>query len=285
MVARCCVEFGMPLASVGTKLAGGRSGSLVVSVSRGSTSAVLKVTSTPHLIAGAKKEVRLLAATTDQFGDVLPKVITSAEGPGWVAVLLRMYDQAPPATLLSADEWVAIAAALSSIHRQPVAPVSGLGPREPLTGDEVDVAMGHWDEVGAGREARRGAEMLDRCADVALRALATVLTHGDCHTENIVRDASGRYRWIDWQQACLGDGIDDLVFIWQRAEFAGASPPRRAMLAAYADARALQPFVLKPLCERAELRLLLHSWGSYLSYGSPGGRDLMRRRLYTVTSR
>jgi hypothetical protein len=110
LVAPCCVELGISLVSVGTKLAGGRSGSLVVSMLWGGTSAVLKVWSKPHLIAGARKEVRLLATMADQFGDVLPQLITSAQGPGWVTVLLRMYDQVPPATLLSTDEWVAIAA-------------------------------------------------------------------------------------------------------------------------------------------------------------------------------
>jgi hypothetical protein len=126
-----------------------------------------------------------------------------------------------------------------AIHRQP-APVSELGLRKLPSVDDVEVAMGHWGAVGAGREARRGAELLHRRAEVALPALPTVLTHGDCHTENIVQDASGRYRWIDWEQAHLGDGLDDLVFMWQRAEFAGASPPREAMLTAYTAARALR---------------------------------------------
>jgi aminoglycoside phosphotransferase (APT) family kinase protein len=69
--------------------------------------------------------------------------------------------------------------------------------------------------------------------------LPTVLEHGDSHVGNVVRDTAGRLQLVDWQEARLGDGLPDLVFAWQRAEFVAARPPRRAMTEAYGDARGL----------------------------------------------
>lgn len=143
-----------------------------------------------------------------------------------------------------------------------------------------DERLRAWGAVGAADAAARGIRVITR----RVPELAPVLVHGDCHTENIVRSRDGAYQWIDWQEAHRGDGLADLVFLWQRAEFAGARPPRAAMMAAYAHARRLDQTSMRPLIDQAELRLLLHSWPPFLGLGTSSGREVMRRRLVALTN-
>jgi Phosphotransferase enzyme family len=110
--------------------------------------------------------------------------------------------------------------------------------------------------------------------------LGTVLTHGDCHVGNLLLGPGGRILWTDWQEVCLSTGLDDLVFLWQRAEFDGARPPRDAMTSAYAAARSLQPDDnLRSALGGCELRSLLVGWPAFLDYGGPDRRQLMIRRF------
>ena len=136
-------------------------------------------------------------------------------------------------------------------------------------------------QLGRDNDARRAADLIlhDTRSD-KLALSGPLLEHGDCHTENIVRDEHGAYRWIDWQEAHLGDGFGDLIFLWQRAEFDGADPPREAMTVAYTAARHLH---LKPILRRAlsltELRLLFISWPPFLPYGTPENQQRMKEQL------
>lgn len=113
--------------------------------------------------------------------------------------------------------------------------------------------------------------------------LAAVLTHGDCHVGNLLRSSTGSTLWADWQEVCLSTGVDDLVFLWQRAEFDGASPPRDAMAAAYGSARHLgKDADLGRALAACELRLLLVEWPEYVSYGTDAQRRIMTQRLEDV---
>jgi len=113
-----------------------------------------------------------------------------------------------------------------------------------------------------------------------------VLSHGDCHLQNLLRGPGGRPLWIDWQEVCLGTGLEDLVFLWQRAEFEGVQPPRDDMTAAYAAARSLRAdAALESALATTELRLLLLAWPPFLAYGTPEGQDTMTRRLEQLVER
>ncbi len=86
--------------------------------------------------------------------------------------------------------------------------------------------------------------------------------------------------WVDWQEVCLSSGLLDLAFLWQRAEFAGAIPPREAMWDAYLTTRGSQPDLdPQPELAVAELLLLLLAWPSYLHYGSKHQQELMTHQL------
>lgn len=182
---------------------------------------------------------------------------------------------------MSNGEWTALATSLGELNSRPVPPGLDLPIARPPAPAAVAGALEFWAQLGRADNAERAADLVlgaaipDQPADSALR-----LEHGDCHTENIVRDEHNSFRWIDWQEAHLGDGFSDLVFLWQRAEFAGADPPREAMIEEYVRARhlGLEP-ELRRAVSLAELRLLFISWPPFLSYGTRESQQRMKDRL------
>lgn len=224
----------------------GRSGSAVAAVRSPAGPAVVKVTTDPGRLARARREVEVLHHLAEGPVLVAPAVLGSAVTAEGVAVALEEGTPLPDAGRLTADDWGAIALLVAAVHAVPVPP--------------------GWEE------------------QVVAGPLPPVLEHGDCHVDNMVRDRAGRVLLVDWQEARLGHGLADLVFVWQRAEFAGAHPPREAMTEAYADARGLDRVALAPLLDRIELRLLREEWPPFLSLGDDAGRAALARRLAALTS-
>ncbi|MET0694528.1 MAG: phosphotransferase [Propionibacteriaceae bacterium] len=277
----CCSRLGLgPPVNI-VRLAGGRSGAPVVAADVDGSRLVLKMTSQPERVTRAELEVRLLRSAGVIEG-LAPELVASAVGPGWVAIATRPCTPLGAAPQIDFRTWMAAATRLAEVHRCLPA-IDGLLPRprsESFPGDGAGLAP--WFTLGAGDDALRGSQLL---AEQPALQLPQVLTHGDCHLDNILHDPSGALVWIDWQEAHLGDGLGDLVFLWQRAEFDGARPPRAEMTRGYARARQLDPGELQPLLDRVELQLLLHSWPPFLSYGTPTARDTMRRRLAALARR
>jgi hypothetical protein len=251
----------------------GRSGSLVLALRVGEERLVLKVTERPDRLVRAELEAALLGR--DLLRGLAPELVASAVGPGWVAIATRECTPLGSGQHLDRAGWSSIAARLAVLHREP-AGVGALLPRRQAPSPEGDDGRQVWQTLGAGNDVERGEQRLD---GGGASGLPLVLEHGDCHLENVVRTADGRLVWVDWQECGLGDGIGDLVFLWQRAEFAGARPPRPQMTAIYAEGRGLDPTRLQPALDLVELRLLLYSWPPFLGYGTEAARDVMRSRL------
>jgi len=279
----CSARLSLGPASEIERLSTGRSGSLVLAAMIAAGPVIMKVTTDPARIARAELEAQLLTDPVGQFAHVMPRLVASASGHGWVAIATEKGLPLAPPQQLNHQAWEALAAALATVHQPPKPAVVGLHAttRSARTSNS-DRGLKVWAKLGSGRDAARGAELL-RCTPAS--DLPLVIEHGDCHTENLVQDPAGGYRWIDWQEAHRGDGLSDLVFMWQRAEFASARPPRLDMTAVYAHARQLAPSKLQPLLDHAELHLLLHSWPPFLGYGGPVAQDVLQRRLNTLVSR
>ena len=180
---------------------------------------------------------------------------------------------------LTDDTWVAAADPLGQLHSAPVPRSPWLRPRPWPSSPEVANALSLWADRGVAALATRAAAQLPAAKDVEA-ALPRVLTHGDCHLGNLLQGPGGRTLWVDWQEGCLSTGLDDLVFLWQRAESDGAHPPREDMTAAYAAARSRpSDAAFRAALALCELRLLLVAWPPFLHYGSPERQKTMTQRL------
>jgi aminoglycoside phosphotransferase (APT) family kinase protein len=201
---------------------------------------------------------------------------------GAVHILMAEHQPFPLAPALGVAAWVELAEQLGRLHR-PVAPwPAWLRHRPWPPPDRIADAVRQWDRLGFEALAERAAGLLGelRGSDAGL---AAVVTHGDCHVGNLLHSPTGRTLWVDWQGVCLSTGADDLVFLWQRAECDGASPPRDAMAAAYGSARNLgQDAGLRRALAACELRLLLVEWPEYVSCGTDAQRRIMAQRLEDV---
>ncbi len=260
------------------RLAGGGSGSQVFLVELDGERAVLKVTEDPGWYDRAERELavyRNLAASLDGF---LPVVRATHRDPGGVRLLLGAHEPYPSATALTDDGWGELAGRLGRLHSLPFPRPAWLSPRPWPSTEQVAGALRLWAGHGVTDLAWRAAHQLD-IARTLLSPLGTVLVHGDCHVGNLLRGPSGPL-WADWQETHLGSGLDDLVFLWQRAEFDGAHPPRGTMTAAYTAARGCSVDAgLRSALAASELRLLLVSWPPFLGYGTADRRRVMTGRL------
>ena len=190
---------------------------------------VLKITDDPRRRAGAVLELELLADPRSPLREFLPDHLAGSVTSGAVYLLLEAHHPYPPGVELSEPDWLLLAHCLGRLHRSPFPRYPPLPLRAWLSDLQVSRALDRWSDHGLAGLARRGARLLAALHDQPA-LLAAAVTHGDCHTENLARAPDGRPRWLDWQDACSSDGLDDLVFLWERAEFAGAGPPRAAMV-------------------------------------------------------
>lgn len=263
-------------------LSGGRSGAQVFRVETGGQRAVLKVTEDPGWRQPALRELALYQSADRGRTAFRPALLAARYDGEVVRLLLAAHEPYPPAPALVEDDWLAVAARLGQLHRLPLPPGEWRRPRTMDSPAAVAAALRGWDGHGWSAVATRAAR---RLADADDPGPGPVLAHGDCHLGNLVRGPDGGPLWVDWQEVGLGSGLGDLVFLWQRAEFDGARPPRAAMTASYADARGLRlDRSLRSALDAVELRLLLIAWPAFLSHGSEAGRQVMAGRLTELAS-
>jgi thiamine kinase-like enzyme len=116
--------------------------------------------------------------------------------------------------------------------------------------------------------------------------LPLTLCHGDAHWGNLLQGVTGGWVWADWQGVRLGEGVNDLVFFWQRA-FAetGSLPPMEHLMGAYVEglSRAGVSPVAEDVLGRAvgwfDLVLWLVAWPPYLGWLEPEIRGRVLRRI------
>lgn len=255
-------------------LAGGASGSAVyLLVTEQNRKFVLKV-------GTAGRELRFYRDLAPRMPVRVPRFVAGAECGDTCCVLIEPAGTAVVPTDWSPEHWTGLAAQLGRLHREP----AGWAWAKPVhvpTAAEIASAGRAWAELGHGPLVTALLSRLDRLT-AALGALPTCLCHGDWHLGNLLDD-DGTVVWIDWQEAGIGHGPEDLALLWQRAERDGWDPPRDAMLAAYARARGIpDDAVLRRASVAAELTLLLLSWPARLLAAPPAARDRLARRLASL---
>ena len=261
------------------KLSAGASGSSVFLLDVNGERAVLKVTEDPDWHERADREFAVYDKLAEPLGEALPTVLAAHHDGQAVRLLLRAHRSLPSALRLDRPSWIAIADQLGRVQGVRILAAGWLEPRPWPSLEEFAAAIRIWSDHGSAVPAARAAE---RLAEAGNRQSFTdhVLTHGDCHVGNLLQGPDGRVMWIDWQEVCLSGGLDDLVFLWQRAEFDGAQPPREAMSAAYAAARRLPlDEAFRSAIAACELRLLLVAWPHFLRYGRQDRQRAMADRL------
>lgn len=270
-------------------LAGGASGSAVYEVDAYRTASaekrtlILKVTAARAVDERTRREMTFYRDLAGRVPVLVPALVASVENSDGIGLLFEQSGIAVDPGDWSSDRWEELATQLGALHSERMAAAaSGWSWAEPehvATAADVAAAAQTWAELGY---AQRLASVWARFDDLnaALTKLPICLRHGDWHRGNILLDPLERFVWIDWQEVGFGRGPEDLALMWQRAEFDGLTPPREAMLSAYARSRGIaDDVVLRRATIAAELTLLLLAWPPFLAGGAEPARARLLHRL------
>lgn len=259
-------------------LTAGASGSAVyqltvdLAADAGSVEYTLKAASGEAYGERARREVSFYRHLAAHVPVLVPKLVAEAEDDNGCCLLLESAGATTDTAGWSRDRWADLATELGSLHHDQIAAAAEgwrwAKPERPATRPEIAAASQAWTALGHGSMPASVWPEFDRLS-AALMRLPVCLRHGDWHLGNLLLDRSDRFVWIDWQEVGFGRGPEDLALLWQRAEFDGLTPPRDAMLAAYARARGIpNGSILDRAAVAAELALLLLAWPPYL-LGAP----------------
>ena len=172
----------------------------------GGTPAVIK-----HLVAGPGAEERYAreVAALQAASAVRPAVVPQLLGtrPAERVLVTEFVEEQPPA----ADWVVAYAAALGRLHRTPTAAADLPSWAGPTTADiEAFLKLAAWLGVPASDEV--GAELEAMLTRLTTRTARADLLHGDPCPANDLHTPDG-VRFVDFEQACLGDGTVELAYL------------------------------------------------------------------------
>jgi len=247
--------------------------------------AVLKITThrgetPPH----ARVEATFYRELAGRLRIRTPDLLGSAETSDLSVLLLSAAEPTLPAASWTVDDWLRVAGELGTLHG--AVPVDELATLDWLPGEAGDEDLSAaprlrswWAETSVYSFA---LPLLDRLPELRaiVQRVPRCLVHGDCHVDNLLVTDDGGFVWIDWQGVRTGRGVEDLALLWQRAEFAGGTPPRAEMLAGYARSRDLHlDSTVSAALAAHELELLLTAWPEHLHQGTAAGRDALLGRL------
>lgn len=266
-------------------LTGSMSASGVYRVRTVEGEAVLKVSEgSPEHRVEARRELAFYRDLAPDLPIATPRLLAGTDRQDLTAMLLTAHSPSPPAPDWRASEWVMAARQLALLHAFP-APQGGPWHHRPwvravLDRPPTEVAFDFWSATAAGEHVR---DLLDDPAalGLALDEGPIGFVHGDCHVDNLLRDA-GDLVWADWQVAGTGCCAVDLAFLWGRAHADGADPPLEAMVDEYLTGRPVDPVRLRRSMMAAELATFLFGWPAYLGLHSPEQRERMTQRLVRV---
>lgn len=202
-----------------------------------------------------------------------------------IAMLLSAHGEIEPATSWNRRSWRALAVDLARLHGtavpEPDRWKEHWSPLQVLRAPDLPMVEGFWrEDLGSSLDAVVDSrELLEQ----AILQAGECFVHGDCHTENILRE-DGALVWIDWQGTGIGNPALELAFLDARATPSGARVPPE-VLARYCTERDSDLQQMWRSVIAAELAIFVFVWPPYASYNSPAGTRRVRRRTRDLAER
>jgi hypothetical protein len=281
------VRCEMPGARVGI------SGSSVCRVQFANLAAILKFTlaaSGEIAVERARRELAFYQYLAGRVPVRVPPLLATYSGPEGIALLLPAYQPTLPPSEWQEAGYFEASRQLARLHAtfwgktQELAGFTWLKRLPPdYIRKDVPRAVGYWQAL---RDQPRFAKVLDGetfqwilgllsrfdTGDEMMLDLPVTLCHGDVHTTNLLKDAEGRFVWVDWQEVGPALGPEDLSFFIQRASVEAEIPiPRDRMLLAYRDelqsatGEQISLDAVRQVVEAAELRTYLLYWPAFMT--------------------
>lgn len=248
---------------------------------------VLKVTSLRRAddARAGRRELAFYRDLAERMPIRTPALLDYCEDDDVIAMLLSAHGEIEPATSWDRRSWLALAVDLARLHDTAVPePDRWKDDRSPfhaLREPDMPVVDGFWrGHLTSSLDAIiEGRKLLEQ---EVLQA-GECFVHGDCHTENILRD-DGTLVWIDWQSTRVGNPALELAFLNARATPSGARIPPE-MLATYCSEREIDLEQMRRSVIAAELSIFIFEWPPYASFNSPAGTRRVRHRTGYLAER
>ena len=272
---------------------------------------ITRVDSERSVLERAQRELHFYQLLAPQLPLRVPQVLASVQDAQGIVLLLMAYRPSPPARLWLQEQYVEVASQLGRLHApfwkktERAAQYSWLRRH---TGN-ISVQRMQWakEQWQALQEDARLMSLIPRHyyqpvmrllsqlhqVESLLTSFPVTVCHGDCHSDNVLRDERENLIWADWQEVGIGLGPADVSFFIQRAFFAGGMVPDEAMIAAYH--RQLEEYIeerlplalLQRVTDAIEVRAWLLDWPPYLGQASAEHLiklleriDLLSKRLH-----
>lgn len=272
---------------------------------------VTRANSERGILERAQRELYFYQLLAPQLPLRVPQVMASVQDAQGIALLLMAYRPSPPARLWRQEHYVEVAGQLGRLHApfwknaERVAQCSWLRRHTGnVSAQQVQWAKAQWQAL---QEDARLMPLISRHyyqpvmrllsqlqqVESFLSGFPVTVCHGDCHSDNVLRDEREDLIWADWQEVGIGPGPADVSFFIQRAFFAGGMVPDEAMIVAYH--RQLEEHIeeriplalLQQVMDAIEVRAWILDWPPYLMQSSPEHLmklleriDLLSKRLH-----
>ena len=277
----------------------GASGSSTYRLHLPHSDVVLKATnsSSPnYMIERARREVGFYRNSSLAEPLQIPQLLGSFdESDVGCAILLKAYEPMKVASQWNRQDYLEIVDHLARFHAifwnkiEALADCTWLRPLSEEPGIECCSPLPVWQKL---REAHPEAlaefteKQLEETLDLAtnllaeLKSLPLTLCHNDFHAGNLLTE-DGRILWADWQEVGPGYGVNDLSFLYQRAEI----PPDREVVRAYQHRLEIETSQTIPFeaiwrgVAASELWTRMVHWPNYLINGSA---DRVHFHIYRI---
>lgn len=198
------------------------------------------------LYSSYKREARFYEWACGQEGrglkHCLPEILEQRESDEEIFILMKKYDVLS-GKMLSEKLLQEIMEALAAVHSCKIPGFLKTEEKAPelLSSRQLEEFQGGWLEVLAEHPGMFDisvlGEMAGRINDIILwhHGEEKVLTHGDFHLENLLKDEEGRVRICDWQGVCEGGASGDVSFFLSRLAADGIRVERSKAAEIYAE--------------------------------------------------
>ncbi len=243
------------------------------------TPCVLKTTSLRDDGRAGQRELTFYRDIASQVPVHTPDLLGVYEESDAIAMLLSFHGAAEPATSWNRTSWHALATDLAHLHRTVLPEATGWEKDDaerfrPLRAPDIAMIEDFWrDDLGLALDAI--VDSRDALEREILQA-GTCFLHGDCHTDNILREPDGLV-WIDWQSTRIGNPAMELGFLSARVTPSGVEVPEW-FLRSYCKERQIEPERMRQLVIAAELSIFVFEWPPYTVFDTPEGTLHVRRR-------
>lgn len=246
------------------------------------TPCVLKVTSLrkDSDARAGRRELTFYRDVASQVPVHTPDLLGVYEDSDAIGMLLSFHSTVESATRWNRTSWQALATDLAHLHSTVLPEVTSWVKDDedrfhPLRAPS-DIAMieKFWrDYLASALDA-----ILDSRDELEREILqaGTSFLHGDCHTDNILRESRGLV-WIDWQSTRVGNPAMELAFLSARVTPSGVQVPAR-FLTTYCSEREIELEQIRRSVIAAELSIFIFEWPPYAVFDTPDGTSRVRHR-------